>query len=548
MILEPPAIEINWTLAPHIGPNVYVTTDIPTDPEILSYNGQTIAKLGQHVMGAGGWGWDVLSSSDAFMIETTPVFDINYGPEGGVNFWDAIYSVWGQDGSNTYIRLKDGGDPNALSISVGSNNSIGISIYGAYSDNVIEDIHIRGFDEAIRIRTAGASNNTIQNNNFSNFQYGVQLYVEPSGTIIRDNVFDAGIDGATPGAWGGGSSYETGINELLYRFWKYAYHVSDSSSVAIRFWNSGSHTVVEGNIFAGGMSAISSYASDSYDLPDSTVIRNNQFSHYSSVGITLFPGQTNTEIYGNSFSDINSIVRAHQLHRDLETSVYIYNNVFHNPAGVGTHIRNHWYDSQPVPTSPIDFYFYHNSFSGGAYVTSYASIGDQYGGLSTHHFVNNIFSSGKTVFQHAPASVGTFDNNWVGGASSNTSNNEFEPWWGANNILEAGTIIWAQSDTPPDWLLPAGHTALGAAGPLPAGYIIPDSGLGHNVGAVQGIPTGTGVVSSTVFWDQDGDGVQDAGELGLSGVSVQLSLDLDDDGTADVSLHHHDRCQRRLPV
>ncbi len=45
--------------------------------------------------------------------------------------------------------------------------------------------------------------------------------------------------------------------------------------------------------------------------------------------------------------------------------------------------------------------------------------------------------------------------------------------------------------------------------------------------------TGSGSIGDTVWNDMDGDGVQDAGENGLSGVTVTLTGDLDHDGQAD---------------
>ena len=45
--------------------------------------------------------------------------------------------------------------------------------------------------------------------------------------------------------------------------------------------------------------------------------------------------------------------------------------------------------------------------------------------------------------------------------------------------------------------------------------------------------TGTGTVGDTIFFDEDGDGVQDAGEVGIPGVVVTIEVDLDGDLTPD---------------
>ena len=48
--------------------------------------------------------------------------------------------------------------------------------------------------------------------------------------------------------------------------------------------------------------------------------------------------------------------------------------------------------------------------------------------------------------------------------------------------------------------------------------------------------TGTGSVGDTVFWDQNANAVQDANEIGLEGVVVELDVDLNGDGNVDLTL------------
>lgn len=45
--------------------------------------------------------------------------------------------------------------------------------------------------------------------------------------------------------------------------------------------------------------------------------------------------------------------------------------------------------------------------------------------------------------------------------------------------------------------------------------------------------TGNGTVGDTVFFDEDGNGVQDGAEVGIPGVAVQIDVDLDGDGNPD---------------
>jgi fimbrial isopeptide formation D2 family protein/uncharacterized repeat protein (TIGR01451 family) len=48
--------------------------------------------------------------------------------------------------------------------------------------------------------------------------------------------------------------------------------------------------------------------------------------------------------------------------------------------------------------------------------------------------------------------------------------------------------------------------------------------------------TGTGTVGDTVFWDQNGNSSQEANEIGLEGIVVELDIDLDGNGTVDHTL------------
>lgn len=48
--------------------------------------------------------------------------------------------------------------------------------------------------------------------------------------------------------------------------------------------------------------------------------------------------------------------------------------------------------------------------------------------------------------------------------------------------------------------------------------------------------TGTGDVAGTIWFDYDGDGINDADEPGIPGIDVQLEIDIDGDGTVDQTL------------
>jgi len=62
---------------------------------------------------------------------------------------------------------------------------------------------------------------------------------------------------------------------------------------------------------------------------------------------------------------------------------------------------------------------------------------------------------------------------------------------------------------------------------------------GENTTLVDFGYTGTGTIGDTVWNDIDGDGIQDTGENGFAGITITLTGDLDQDGTADDTITTH---------
>lgn len=77
-----------------------------------------------------------------------------------------------------------------------------------------------------------------------------------------------------------------------------------------------------------------------------------------------------------------------------------------------------------------------------------------------------------------------------------------------------------------------GFTALGVGDP----YIVGVDSAGAPVLPPAPVAPSNGVVAGTLFFDPNSNGVQDAGEGGISGVTITLAADYNSDGTVDATL------------
>ena len=82
-----------------------------------------------------------------------------------------------------------------------------------------------------------------------------------------------------------------------------------------------------------------------------------------------------------------------------------------------------------------------------------------------------------------------------------------------------------ESSLPPGLFLTSGTEPFPVT--LGAGEDFDDADFGY---------AGTGTIGDRVWHDLNGDGIQDAGEPGLNGVTVTLQGDLDGDGVEDITL------------
>ena len=491
-IMEPADITLLWTAEAGIHEDCWSTTDLPVIGN-LSYGDVMLPRLGQHYLGNSPTadpralhGFTILGSAVGFLLDhsTEPDGSTNLipasGDGNGFDLWGEFGGIWGQsedfatDGK-TYIRFSDGTDPNTVTLKGGGGGSGGNDptanpgIY-AYGDHnvTVERIKLRGYYSAVMARQA--NNITVRYCEFIANIYGCFSYWTGEKPWYADNIFNWGWAGPLGGAWGGGSSYNIGLKEINYIWQKRFANDGNSHGAATNLFNQNAvgqaGPLIERNTITstvqGMMEVTGCGTAYQYPSMDGAIFRNNIIRNCSSLGMTFNNYQFGSLYHGNEIDDCNSLMRGELWTRftpGAGTEIYVFDNKFHNPEGLGTGLYFFVYTTSFTIDADFVAYFFHNSFSGGAtaishpfYLNLYLSPTTGKGGLPFVHFLNNVFSC--PVFTGTSAHfnnddpdarpLGTFDYNWCGGPTNDAlTQNSGEAWWGANNVnVGDDTYIW----------------------------------------------------------------------------------------------------------
>lgn len=390
-----------------------------------------------------------------------------------VNFWDGFEALWfgtgtytknyadGANPGSVKVRFRNGDDPNNKAIRI-SNGSPVINLTNQ-SYITIKGFIIRGARRGIDIFGASSVGVVIDDNDIMNGSKKIQIK-EASDIAIRNNKIHRNGLGADsysqgPFSWNspkvdstpapGTPLYQAGIREKYFKAHKGYTGFESGYGIDLIFANGAHDIEISGN-------EIFDISADAIRLRDvhNVDIFNNDLHNCTNNMIGISWNTTGLKIHDNLFREGATNIRFWDVDWPKHSKqAYIYRNRFYLPPGFGTHLYFHWVNDG-APAGNHEFYFYHNSFSGG-----YTGIGfspyAKNSGVPNAHFINNILSLGSNVngtgtfWTTWSADLGTFAYNQVGYKSPQTI-----PWKGSGNVLTTGTPIWVEDGHVPDFSLP----------------------------------------------------------------------------------------------
>lgn len=456
-ILDPSVEVSDWR---SIGNGVWTTNSIPFNPALLSVDDKMLVRIRD----------DYMSNSSTRSEYFNRPASNSYTPryiEIPINWWDGVEAIYGYYNGTTYIRFRNGDDPNNKNIKASSGGA-GFMINDA-SNVTIKNIKIQGTQSGIIIDGNNARNNIIEDNFVIHGPNRIEIVNGASFNQIRNNTLKMNYYGyENPGAWEDGKTREYAIRTHIYQVYKYV--VSDyggSDDHGIRVAYAGSDNEIYGNHIFQGLIGIIASGSTSNPVRNLKVY-NNVVHNFSSIGILPMEGLRDAEFYDNLVYDCSINLRLHHLKAagDYRT-LYIYRNRFYNPPDVGDAFFTQFHSGGLDP----EIYIYHNSIAGGAHAFYPGGAIDN-GGLPGIVFLNNIFSSPRMFYAAADFftnenMVGVFDYNWAGGEHPRGHG----VWYGDHNIDAEGQYMWDNSQIP-DFQLPEGSPAMNAGIDLSSPFTI----------------------------------------------------------------------------
>ena len=452
-----PIITVNDTVAglawiPHTD-TIWKTTDITESPwNIFTGSGKRIHKVSDNFIDTNPtdgryWNYDALE-----LLATHATAEITEGAYT-VDFWDISPALMAFDDSGvedtTYIRFRDGEDPNDSIFYIASSSSQ--SVYANGKDYVvIQDIHAKGGNRGIWVRSA--ENAVVQNCRVTNSNKKISVWHISDGVDIRDNYLTNDLlSPYTTYAYLDGDSYETNMGYHLYTFYKYRVTPTTSASTDLGIEMSTTNAVDLLNVdiyndsivnCANGIT-IKGTGNKIYDNYISNTSSAAIFGDYVCDSILLYDNYIRNTALGFRFGSID----------DHTSTAYIYGNSIYNPyAGEITF----YHLTAPAPVTAT-YYFYHNSFISVSGVNASAYIDDT--DSTDILYVNNIFSIEDQNFTSSGGSgifskpdLFDFYYNWNSGEFYGGTPGDTAVWAkDPSNIYDFGNTFWDHSIDPPDF-------------------------------------------------------------------------------------------------
>jgi hypothetical protein len=391
-----------WTLH---GKNVWKTNKLAYEPYTLTADGKTVWKINNNTMKGipvQSVSGDGLANLSRQANETINFFGIT------IQWWDGVEALFGTLGNTTYLRFRNGDNPNAKKIYTAPQFGAAVKIYNA-SYITFSNFTISGGHYAVHITGSGATNNIIENSILRNGEERVVISDGASNNIIRDNDLTSNAIGFSryiPGDWNA-SSYSRVVNHNIYNKNKFLIGRTRESDTNIRLYNSLNNWIYR-NVIHTGMVGI-----EMDSICKGHRIWGNTIKYFSAQGMWPFSkGCSDIQIYDNLFIDSEHHIRFQEFEGTGE--FYVYRNRFYMPwngLDSGKHIHFSFLRSNASHTGNV--WIYHNSFHGDGWAVDVGGTSEGTKDIPNLRVINNIFST-RGIGSGGFHDVDEIANNWGG--------------------------------------------------------------------------------------------------------------------------------------
>ncbi len=392
-LVAPAKTLTGWTAEPAIADDMW-SVPLKEVPSCVTVNGRQIILIGQRLMkrapkkmrpdvlnhGHIMKGETVISGLDLLALPKTVRFASRHfgklGNEGMLDLWavaDGMMTGWRN--GRLYLRIIDGRKPDGLVVRAGGNSAIEIC---DRSDIVIEDLQIGTCRIGINISGKKAKNNTIRRCRIEHGSARISVTDGASDNRIQDNILSMGY--IRPEFH---STTRWAYSRAMYLIYKWVVsNRCESDDNSLRFDNSGSGNLVEGNIiFQGSCGTASPNCAG-------VVIRNNVIREMTSIGIVLSDG-SNQEVYGNVLIDNGANVRIQALQSAPKgRNCFVHDNILYYSKGWG--MQFFVLCRTEHPESPENTWFYHNTVIGSNFFMNTSGFEKYKGMPQPISLVNNL--------------------------------------------------------------------------------------------------------------------------------------------------------------
>jgi hypothetical protein len=410
-----------WKPAPEIAPGVFRCT-LPFLPANMTLDDKQIARVS-----------DVMMKGEGMENFALPADDRSADAHGDdrMNFWDGIEVIFGTRDGVTYIRFRNGDDPNGRALKAAPAGG-GFTLLNR-SHIVVRGFTIRGAQDSIIVEGELAQHNVIEGNRLLNGRSRVTIKKGAAHTLVRNNEMTLNYHGHDSlGAWG--TSQPTPLTQAryhVYRVFKKIVGPNTSDDHGVLVQGAGDGNEIAGNHIYGGLIGISS------SRVRSIQVHHNRIHNMSSVGLVTINGVVDGRFHENVVDDCNIALRIHRYNTagDNDRREYHYRNRFSGPAGVGHNIFVHWLGATwPANTQHAQVWIYENELMGAGSGIAPSGLSNAGGGLPRTRIIGNVFLTddavrGNPTFNQTRSMLGSFDFNLVVAGPKEPT----PAWWGSRN-------------------------------------------------------------------------------------------------------------------